>query len=198
MNERSLIIPDMDNQRQNQLINFYKRYRRLPTYSEMLRLFDLKSKNAVYKIVQKLIDAGVVTKDKNGKLSPGKLYGEVKVLGLVEAGFPSPAEEELADTLTIDDYLIENREATFLLKVKGDSMIEAGIQPGDMVIVERNREPKDGDIVIAEIDHEWTMKYYRKSGNRIFLEPANKKYRPIYPTDELKIAAIVRAVIRKY
>ena len=126
------------------------------------------------------------------------LYGETPVLGLVEAGFPSPAEEELVDTMNLDDYLVENKEATYILKVKGDSMIDAGICEGDMVIVERKEVPKVGEIVIAEVDGEWTMKYLRKRGGRFYLEPANKNYRPIMPKDDLKIAAVVRAVVRKY
>jgi repressor LexA len=66
------------------------------------------------------------------------------------------------------------------------------------VIVERRGEPKEGDIVIAEVDGGWTMKFFRKNGKQIYLEPANKKYKPIYPEYDLKIAAIVRGVIRKY
>jgi len=77
-------------------------------------------------------------------------------------------------------------------------MIEAGILPGDMLLVERGAEPRDGDIVIAQIDREWTMKYFRRRGQQVFLEAANKDFKPIHPTEELKIAAVVRAVIRKY
>jgi repressor LexA len=120
------------------------------------------------------------------------------LLGLVEAGFPSPAEEELFDTMSFDEYLIDNRDASYILKVKGDSMIDAGIQEGDMVVVERTNDAKPGQIVIAEIDGQWTMKYLRKRGTAYYLEPANRKYRPIVPTEGLKIAAVVKAVVRKY
>ena len=74
------------------------------------------------------------------------------ILGTIEAGFPSPAEEELSDTLTLDDWLMENREATIMLKASGDSMIGAGILAGDLVLLDRSRTPKDGDIVLAEVD----------------------------------------------
>jgi repressor LexA len=94
--------------------------------------------------------------------------------------------------------LIKNKEATYILKVTGDSMNGAGILPGDMVLVERGLEPHDGDIVIAQIDHSWTMKYFRKQGRKVFLEAANKKYKPLYPKEELKVAAVVIGVIRKY
>ena len=123
---------------------------------------------------------------------------ELKVLGVIEAGFPTSASEELIDTMSLDEYLIENREATFLLKVKGDSMKDAGIILGDLVIVERGKQPKNGDIVIAEVDGEYTMKYFKKNGKDISLEPANKKYKTIRPKETLSVVAVVKAVVRKY
>jgi SOS regulatory protein LexA len=121
----------------------------------------------------------------------------IPLLGLIEAGFPSPAEEELIDNISFDEFLIGNKEATYILKVKGDSMIDAGICPGDMVIVERTNDPKVGDIVIARIDGDWTMKYLRKRGSQFYLAPANKKYKPIVPTEELEIHSVLTAVVRK-
>jgi SOS-response transcriptional repressor LexA len=86
-----------------------------------------------------------------------------------------------------------------MLKVKGESMIDAGILPGDMVIVERGKEPKIGEIVIAEVDGDYTMKYYRKDkSGRVFLEPANERFQNIYPENNLEITAVVRSVIRKF
>ncbi len=121
-----------------------------------------------------------------------------KLLGSVEAGFPSPAEEELVDTISLDELLIQNKESTFLLKVSGDSMTGAGIMPGDMVIVDRGLAAKSGDIVIAQVDGEWTMKYLKKRGENAFLVAANPKYQPIRPKTELKITGVVTAVVRKY
>ena len=85
-----------------------------------------------------------------------------------------------------------------MLKVKGDSMIDAGIVEGDMVLVERRSEAKSGEIVIAEVDGGWTMKYFKKTGSQVMLIAANKKYKPIIPKEDLVIAAVVIAVIRKY
>jgi len=170
----------------------------MPNYQEIMDLVGFKSKNAVYKLIEKLIDEGVVTKDSKGKLSPTKMIGEIPLLGLVEAGFPTTAEEEVLETLSLDSYLIKHRDSSYLLEVKGDSMIEEGIKEGDLVIVERIGVAKDGDIVIAEVDGGWTMKYYKKKGNQVYLMPANKNYKPIYPEYDLKIAAIVKGVIRKY
>lgn len=170
----------------------------MPTYAEIMNLLGFKSKNAVYKLVNKLIEAGILDKDHTGKLIPNNLFQEVKLLGLVEAGMPAVAEEEALDTLNLDNYLIKNRTASYLLKVKGDSMIEAGINEGDLVIVERTESPKEGDIVIAEVDGGWTMKYFKKKGNTFYLQPANKNYKPIYPENDMKISAVVKGVIRKY
>jgi repressor LexA len=189
---------DKLDQRKKRFLKFYTDNKRLPSYSEMLSLFQVKSKNAVAKIIQKFIDLGLVEKDSSGHLIPAKLHASLKVLGDVQAGFPSAAEEELVDTLSLDDYLIKNRDASFLLRVSGESMIEAGIQPGDLVILERGRDPRNGDVVVAEVDHQWTIKYYVKRGSQIFLKPANKLFPVIAPREELKIAGVVTAVIRKY
>ena len=178
--------------------SFYDQKKRMPSYSEMAKLTGVSSKNAVYKMVERLCGLDLISKDETGRLIPGKSFQGVRLLGYVEAGFPSPAEEELSDTMSMDEYLIDNKEATFMLKVKGDSMIGAGIMPGDMVLVERGREARDGDIVIAEIDHGWTMKYLHRRNGKIILMPANPKYLPILPKEELKIAAVVKAVVRKY
>lgn len=170
----------------------------MPSFSEIGELVGFRSKNAVSKFVSKLVQNGVIDKDEKGRLIPRSITSATRVLGTVEAGFPSPAEEELADTMSLDDLLIQNPQATFLLKVSGDSMAEAGILPGDMVIVDKGQTPKNGDIVIAEVDGAWTMKYLKKRGADVTLIPANPKYKPIRPKKELKIAGVVTAAVRKY
>jgi len=177
---------------------FYYQKGRMPSFSEIAKLAGFRSKNAVYKLINKLEKQKVLQRDAKGRLIAGSIASPVKMLGTVEAGFPSPAEEELADNLSLDDLLIHNRESTFLLKVSGDSMSNAGILPGDMVLVDKGEVPKSGDIVIAEVDGEWTMKYLRKRGENVTLLPANPKYQPIRPKRELKIAGVVTAVVRKY
>lgn len=180
------------------LLRFYNKNGYLPSFREMLRLTGLKSTNAIAKHFNSWQKSGLLKKDKNGKFVLNERFSGLPLLGTVEAGWPSPAEEELADTMDLDEFLIHNREATYMLTVSGESMIDAGIKPGDLVLVERGREPKDGDIIIAEIDSGWTMKYFRKKSGKVYLEPANKKYKTIYPKEELKIAAVVTVVIRKY
>lgn len=178
---------------------FYRKNKRMPTFSELMNLWGYKTKSAVNYKLDQMIDAGLVRKDKTGRLIPHKLEEEgLKLLGLVEAGFPSPAEEELLDVLSFDEYLTPNKESSYILKVKGDSMIDAGIREGDMVIVERRASYKVGQIVIASVDDEYTMKYYRKNGDKVYLEPANERYKPIYPKESFRIEAVVIAVVRKY
>ena len=170
----------------------------MPGYGEIMGFTGFKSKNAVFKLINRLVREGVVEKDSKGKLIPLGVRNGISLLGVVEAGLPSPAGDVLGDTINLDEFLIRRPEESFLLKVKGDSMIEAHIEEGDLVLAERREQADVGEIVIAEVDGEWTMKYYRKKGNKSYLEPANKKYKPIYPEQSLRIAAVVKAVIRKY
>ncbi len=169
----------------------------MPTYSEMMKLFGFKSKNAVFKLVEKMIDAGLVAKDHLGRLIPSERFGEISMLGLVKAGFPAEAEE-IKESVSLENLLVGDPEKTYMLEVDGDSMIDAHIEEGDMVLAEKTSRAKDGDIVIAEVDGEFTMKYLRQKGGKSWLEPANLNYKPIYPERSLNVIARVTAVIRKY
>lgn len=169
----------------------------MPTYQEMMEMFGYKSKNSVYKLVQRLVSQGAVDQDSQGRLIPKKGFNQIKLLGQIEAGFPVNAEEEIIDTMSLDEFLIKDREASYLLEVDGESMKDAGIMPGDLVLVEKTDQAKNGDIVIAEVDNEWTIKYLKKNNGSFYLEPANDNFKPIYPENKLKITAVVRAVIRK-
>lgn len=191
-------MPILPSHRIQLLRQFYDTYSRLPSYSEVLKLLNWKSKNAAYQFMHALQQHGFVRQDRFGKFSATIKLTGTKVLGTIAAGFPSPAEEELVDVMSLDQYLIEHPSSSFVVRVSGDSMIEAGIQPNDLVIVERHRPAKSGDIVIAQVDHEWTMKRFHKQGRNIVLMPANKKYKPIHPTTELKIEGVIVGVVRKY
>ncbi len=182
---------------QEKIATFYHKHHRMPSYAEIAKLLGYKTKSAAAYAVRALIEAGIIDKDKTGRLLPGKFDG-LKLLGLVEAGFPSPAEEELLDTINFDEYLTPNKESSYILKVKGDSMIDAGIHEGDMVIVERRQTYKPGQIVIASVDGEYTIKYLKKERDTYYLEPANKAFKPIYPKERLTIEAVVTGVVRKY
>lgn len=180
------------------LKKFFKKNRRLPSYSEMLKLFGFSSKNAVFKLINKWVDLGLIIKEE-GKLAPTSKFFALPLLGIIKAGFPILAEEN-KDYLTLDDYLIEDPNSSFLLKVSGDSMVNAGIFEGDIVIIERKKEAVIGDIVLAQIDHEWTLKIFKKDRLRriAYLEAANPKYPIFYPKEDLQIFGIVKAVIRKF
>ena len=177
---------------------FYRRENRMPGYNEMLRIFRYRSKNAVHNLLRRLDEQGYIRKTGRKFAPTSKLAGGIRLLGAVQAGFPSPAEEELVDTLSLDEFLVKRPEATYLLKVVGDSMTDAGIFPDDLVLVERGVTPKANDIVIAQVDGEWTMKYYAKDRDGVRLEPANPKYRTIRPQRSLVIGGVVRTVIRKF
>lgn len=114
----------------------------------------------------------------------------------VSAGFPSPAADHVQSRLSADDYLVANPIATYFVKVKGDSMIEAGIYDGDVLVVDRSTEPSIGQIILAEVDGEFTVKYLGKEE----LIPANAKYKPIKFADAETIALIgvVTGSMRKF
>ncbi len=172
----------------------------MPGYNEMMRLFGFKSKNSVYKLINRLVEEGAIEKDSQGKITPTNLHNELKVLGSVQAGFPTLAEEDFSRTMNIDEYVVgKNRNAHYILTVSGDSMIEAGIQEGDLVIVEKTETARLGDIVVACVDGDWTLKYLRKDKTgRSYLEAANPNYGDIYAEVELTIGGVVRGVLRKY
>lgn len=190
--------PTPRNNKLDQLRDFYHSKGRMPSYAELARLLCYKSKRSAQKLVSKWIEDGLIEKDNTGKLLPGSFLHSLRVLGEVAAGWPSPAEEENVDTISLDKWLIKDKAASFMLKVTGDSMMEAGINHGDYVILHRGKPPKNHDVVVAEVDSEWTIKYFHQKGKQVILLPANKKYKPIVPKEELRIAGVVTAVIRKY
>ena len=170
----------------------------MPSFAEMVDLFGVRSKSVVNFWINKLIAAGSLEKDDKGHLTLTKRAFAIPLVGSVQAGFPSPEEEVLADKLSMDEYLIARPEASFLLQVSGDSMTGAGIMEGDLVVIEKGRHPRTGDIVIAEVDGDWTMKYFEKRDGQIVLVAANPKYPDIRPRTDLRLGGVVTAVIRKY
>ena len=177
---------------------FFRDNRRMPTYAEMVEILGVRSKSVVDFWIRKLVAEGLLEKDARGFLRPCVRSLALPMVGDIQAGFPSPAEEELRDLISLDEYLVTRPDASFLLKVSGDSMEGEGIKEGDLVIVERGRDPKNGDIILAEVDGAWTMKYFRKKGRDVVLEAANSRYPAIRPRSELKVGGVVTAVIRKY
>jgi repressor LexA len=186
------------NERIPRLRDYLRRNGRAPTLQELCELFDVRSKNTASLMAKGFVKAGVLDRTPGGRLCvPVHKGSPLKLLGSVTAGFPSPAEESLLDTVSLEEFLIERPDATFMLRVDGDSMIDAGILPDDIVLIERGRNPRNGDIVIACVDDEWTMKYYYKTGRDVRLEPANRNYKIIRPERSLSVEGVVCSVIRK-
>lgn len=176
---------------------FYKDNKRGPTYEEVAALFNFASKNAAHKLVGKLVDGGILEKDSNGKIIPKNLFA-IPYFGLIKAGYPMPAENLPPDTLDLYSFIFNMPGNIFCLSVRGDSMIDEGIRDGDMVIVEKGREVRNGDIVAANVDGEWTVKYFQRKMGKVVLLPANDNYPPIYPMQSLEIGGVVIHVIRSY
>ena len=105
-----------------------------------------------------------------------------RIAGSVVAGFPSPAEQYLEPQLDLNELLVKRPAATFFVRVKGDSMIGEGIHDGDLLVVDRSLRPASGDVIIAAVDGEFTVKTYRKDKDGVRLEPAN----PDFPVIRLK------------
>lgn len=179
------------------LKKFFRKNHRLPSYTEMLKMFGFASKKAVYDVIQNFIKEGWLKKI-NNKLAPTSAFFSLPLYGIVKAGFPILAEED-KQYLTLDEYLIEDPNSSFLLKVSGDSLMNIGIFDGDIVVIKKNSTAFSGEVVLAEIDKEWTLKIYKKDRkkNTAYLEPANPKYPLLYPERELVIHGIVKGVIRK-
>ncbi len=101
---------------------------------------------------------------------------KAKVSGSVVAGFPSPAEQYLEPPLDLNELLVKRPAATYFVRVQGDSMVGAGISDGDMLVVDRSLRPADGDVIIASVDGDFTVKTYHRDKDGIRLEPANQAY----------------------
>ena len=117
----------------------------------------------------------------------------------VEAGFPSPADDYVETALDLTEHLVESEEATFFVRVAGDSMTEAGIHDGDLLVVDRSVEPESGDVVVAALDGELTVKRYEVRSGCPYLLPESEAHRPIpiEPGQELVVWGVVRHVVHE-
>lgn len=117
----------------------------------------------------------------------------------IKAGFPSPAADFEEQRISLDQYLIKNPESTFFAKASGDSMINAGISDGDLLVIDRSLEPKNNAIAVCYIDGEFTVKRIKKTKDKVVLQPENSLYKPIVISqeNELIIWGIVTYTIKK-
>lgn len=147
----------------------------------------------VMRIPMSMVDHVVTYLESKGFLLP--LFSNT-----VSAGFPSPADDHIETTLNLNSHLIKNPASTFLVRVSGESMKDAGIFPGDILIVDRSIDPVDGKIVIAAIDGELTVKRLRIKTDAVYLMPENKAFKPIVVGElqDLNIWGVVCHVIRSF
>lgn len=174
-------------------------YKRAGVFPSMPRLCDvlgLSSTSSVFALVGRLSTAGYLERV-DGRIVPTKKFFARPLLGSVRAGQPQPADQSEPDFLTLDDYLIDDPNRTSLHKVRGDSMRDAGIHEGDLVVVEQNSPTKPGDVVVAVVDGELTVKTLRCDEVGFFLEPANPAYQVIRPQTSLELLGVVISVVRR-
>jgi repressor LexA len=202
-------MPDTLTPHQRTVLSYIREFQHKRGYSPSLAdlavAFGVKSKNAIAKVVNVLTKAKQLQKDPKGRIKilerddePGFSPLALPLFGPIAAGFAAPVEEQAEETVTIEDYLVRDKKSTFLLRVKGDSMIDAGIQEGDLVIALRGKEPRAGDIVVAVLDDQFTLKRLLKEKGNYFLKAENSRYPKMYPKNELQVAGVVTGVIRKY
>ena len=187
-----------DGQHLARLQDYYARHRVLPSYARIGSLVGLNSKASVADLVLRLKAEGFVESTPDRRLKPGKRFFERTVAESVQAGLPTSVPDTAPDTITIDEHLISHPSKTVLIKVKGDSMIDAGIHPGDTVVVEKRGSANVGDIVVAILDNEFTLKRLDREKGRVVLRPQNKAYPVIRPKGDVEIFGVVVGQFRKY
>lgn len=187
-----------DDQHLAALRTYWKLNQAFPSMAKLCDVVGLTSTSSVFALVKRLVDAGFLERVE-GRIAPTRRFFARPVIGSVRAGAPQPESQEQPELLTIDDYLVDDPNRTVLCHVRGESMRDAGLLDGDLVVVEKNRPTKPGDIVVAVVDGEMTVKTLRldKSGT-FYLEPANPDFQPIRPQGSLEIVGVVTGSIRKY
>lgn len=181
---------------------------KMPSVRELMKYLDYKSPRSAAVIINNLEEKGVLRKKIDGsfQLTEFELsenFGtreqtvKIPLLGTVACGLPIFAEENVEAEMSISIKLIKKGHKYFLLRAKGDSMNDTGINEGDLVLIRQQQHAENGDRVVALIDDEATIKEYHHNGSLVVLKPRsiNKKYQPIILTDEFRIQGIVEAVI---
>ncbi len=180
------------------LQDYYARHRALPSYASIGSLLGLRSKSSVAALVARLKLAGLLESTPDRRLAPTRrFFARPLADSPVRAGLPEAVESGDAEALTIDDYLIEHPSSTVLIRVKGDSMIDAGIFDGDLVVVEKKPGAKKGDIVVAIVDNQFTLKRLDLEAGRFILRAENKAFAPIRPEGDLEIFGVMVGLVRK-
>ncbi len=202
--------------RQEEVYEYIKKYskenRMPPTVREIGNHFEISSTNGVRSILAALIKKGyinrsprlsrgieIVDTDKESSKNAPSNTIEIPIVGRVAAGTPILAVQNLEGTVTIDRDFLACRSDVFALRVKGDSMINAGIFDGDLIFARQQKTADRGEIIVAQIDNEATVKYYHPSSDHVELRAANPKYKPIIVNNkkDFSIAGRVIGVMRR-
>ncbi len=189
-----------DEKHLNALRVYWKEHKAFPSMAKLAEVLGLASSGGVFKVVGRLVDAGFLERV-DGRIAPTRDFFALPVLGRVRAGLPQMEDQSAGlEALGVEDYLIRHPERTVLCRVRGDSMKDAGMLDGDMVVVERNRPTKAGDIVVALVDNEVTVKYLYplKSSGGWVLKPANPDYPEIIAHQSLEVLGVVVGVFRRH
>ncbi|SAK82180.1 LexA repressor [Caballeronia hypogeia] len=180
------------------LRTYWKRKQAFPSMSRLCEVVGLSSSSSVFALIKRLSDAGYLERV-DGRIAPTRQFFGRPVIGAVRAGLPEPESQDQAELLTIDDYLVDDPNRTVLCRVRGESMRDVGLLDGDLVVVEKNRPTKPGDIVVALVDGELTVKTLRLDKDGAFyLDPANPDFAAIRPQGSLEIVGVVTGSVRKY
>lgn len=188
------------------LVDYYNENNVYPTFDEMRDSLKIKSKSGIHKLLSSLEEKGFVNRlpHKARALSinssVNKNEKNLPFLGRIAAGNPIEAITGSFEQISVPNYLINNKDEHFSLEVSGDSMVDAGIFDGDIVIIRKTEAANSGDIVVALIDqNEVTLKRFRSFKNSIALEPANKNYKiRLFGEDRVKIQGKLVGLIRKF
>ena len=179
------------------LRTYWKRHQAFPSMAKLADVVGLSSTSSVFALVGRLTEAGFLERTE-GRIAPTRKFFARPLLGSVRAGQPQPATQEEPEVLTVDDYLIDDPNRTAFIKVRGDSMKDVGLMDGDLAVVETNAATKAGDIVVAVVDGDITVKTLRLDRKgQFFLEPANPAFEPIKPRGSLEIVGVVIGSFRR-
>lgn len=181
------------------LQRYYAEHRVLPSYARMLPLLGFASKAAVKKVLERLEAVGMLERTDDGDWAPSELFFERAIATQpVPAGSPITADADVHEHITVDRFLIRDPVNTVLIRVKGDSMIEAGIHEGDLAVVKKTTQVSTGEIVVAIVDDQFTLKTLARDKNGYHLLPANSNYSEIRPKGKLEIFGVLVGLVRKY
>jgi repressor LexA len=181
------------------LQGYYAKHRVLPSYARLMSLLGFASKSAVKKALERLEGGGMLERTPDGDWAPSERFFDRAIATQpVPAGTPISADSDVHEQITIDRFLIQQPAKTVLIRVKGDSMVDAGIHDGDLAVVERKTEATQGDIVVAVVDDQFTLKTLARDKDGYHLLPANPNYPVIRPNGKLEIFGVLVGLVRKY